>query len=523
MAQTKIIGQRKPRILIVTPEITYLPAGMGNMADKLSAKAGGLADVSASLVASLFNLGADVHVALPHYRRMFHVDVGRLISDELRTYQAHLPDSRIHLAEDRCFYYRDTVYSQGDENPHLALAFQREVINNIIPTVQPDLIHCNDWMTGLIPAAARRLGIPCLFTIHNIHTVHRCLSAIEYAGIDAAEFWKNLYYSRPPYDYFESRDTNPVDFLTSGVFASHYINSVSPTFLEEIVRGWFDFIPGQFRGEVIAKYNAGCARGILNAPDDSYNPETDPNLKVNYDARTHHAAKISNKMQFQEKVGLFKNPDAPLFFWPSRLDPVQKGPQLLTDILYKMLERYRDDNIQFAVVANGPYQQAFRDILGFHNLYGRLAVCDFDEHISRLGYASSDFTLMPSLFEPCGLPQMVAPIYGSLTVAHDTGGLHDTVELLDVGRNVGNGFPFLTYDSQGLEWAIDQAMTFYRLPTDVREAQVSRIMTDAKRRFNHRQCAAQYIKIYEEMLKRPLTELFDGGDASQNPYREGQA
>ena len=521
MPQMKNAEKRKPRILIVTPEITYLPAGMGNMADKLSAKAGGLADVSASLVARLFQLGADVHVALPHYRRMFHVDVGRLIADELRTYQAHLPDSRIHLAEDRCFYYRDTVYSQGDENPHLALAFQREVINNIIPTVQPDLIHCNDWMTGLIPAAARRLGIPCLFTIHNIHTVHRCLGEIEYAGIDAAEFWKNLFYSRPPYDYFESRDTNPVDFLTSGVFASHFINSVSPTFLEEIVRGWFDFIPGQFRNEVIAKYNAGCASGILNAPDDSYNPETDANLKVNYNAQTHHAAKISNKMQFQEKVGLFKNPDAPLFFWPSRLDPVQKGPQLLTEILYKILEKYRDDNIQFAVVANGPYQQAFRDILGFHNLSGRLAVVDFDEHISRLGYASSDFTLMPSLFEPCGLPQMVAPIYGSLTIAHDTGGLHDTVEMLDVANNTGNGFPFKFYDSEGLEWAIDRAMDFYRLPTDVREAQIARIMVDAKQRFNHEACAAEYIKIYEAMLQRPLTELFDGGDANQNPYTNG--
>ena len=103
--------ERRPRILIVTPEITYLPTGMGNMADKLTAKAGGLADVSASLVAALFDLGADVHVALPHYRRMFHVDVGQLINDELRVYKSRLPDSRIHLAEDRCFYYRDTVYS----------------------------------------------------------------------------------------------------------------------------------------------------------------------------------------------------------------------------------------------------------------------------------------------------------------------------------------------------------------------------------------------------------------------------
>ena len=162
---------KSPTILVVTPEITYLPEGMGNMANVLHAKAGGLADVSASLVGALFRQGADVHVALPHYRKMFHVDVGKLISDELRVYMSHLHNSRIHLAEDRIFYYRDSVYSSYSKDSFLqAMAFQREVINNIIPDVKPDLIHCNDWMTGLIPAAARRMGIPCLFTVHNIHT-----------------------------------------------------------------------------------------------------------------------------------------------------------------------------------------------------------------------------------------------------------------------------------------------------------------------------------------------------------------
>ena len=101
--------RKNPRILIVTPEITYLPSGMGNLAQTTNAKAGGLADVSASLVSALFELGADVHVALPHYRRMFHMDVGRLISNELRVYKSRLSDARIHLAEDWSFYYRDAV------------------------------------------------------------------------------------------------------------------------------------------------------------------------------------------------------------------------------------------------------------------------------------------------------------------------------------------------------------------------------------------------------------------------------
>ena len=113
---------RKPRILIVTPEITYLPEGMGNLAGKMSAKAGGMADVSASLVAALFDLGADVHVALPHYRRMFHMETAQLVADELRVYKSRMPDARIHLAEDRCFYYRDHVYSRGEGNAILSTA-----------------------------------------------------------------------------------------------------------------------------------------------------------------------------------------------------------------------------------------------------------------------------------------------------------------------------------------------------------------------------------------------------------------
>jgi len=500
---------KKPRILVVTPEITYLPAGMGNMANHLNAKAGGLADVSASLVAALFDHGADVHVALPHYRRMFHMDVGRLISDELRVYKSRLPDSRIHLAEDRCFYYRETVYSNyQNENPKLALAFQREVINNIIPTVQPDLIHCNDWMTGLVPAAARRLGIPCLMTVHNIHTHHVTLSAIEDAGVDAAEFWPSLYFTRVPASYEETRGNNPVDLLASGVFAAHFINTVSPTFLDEICRGWFDFIPPYFRNEIIGKRNAGCATGILNAPDDSYNPETDEALDARYTAETHAAGKRANKLAFQAKMELDVDPDAALFFWPSRLDPAQKGPQLLTDILFRMVSKFADRKLQVAVVANGQHQEAFHDVVRIHDLKDRVAVCNFDERLSRLGYAAADFILVPSLFEPCGLPQMVGAIYGTLPVVHDTGGLHDTVEHLAADGASGNGFPFKVYGSEGLAWAMEQAMAFYAQPAERRAEQIARIMRESKARFNHAVCARAYMDIYETMLNRPLVNPF---------------
>ena len=496
---------RNPRILIVTPEITYLPEGMGNMANKLTAKAGGLADVSASLVSALFELGADVHVALPHYRRMFNIDVGRLINEELRVYKSKLPDARIHLAEDRAFYYRDSVYSNyqlGD--PRFALAFQREVINNIIPSVAPDLIHCNDWMTGLVPAMARRHNIPSLFTVHNIHTYEVTVDTIEDRGIDAAEFWTNLYFCRLPMDYEESRSSNPVDLLTSGIFAAHHINTVSPTFLNEIIDGQHGFIPQHIRSQLTDKFNAGCAAGILNAPDDQFIPATDEHIPHKFNSRNHREAKSLNKVNLQERLGLEKDENAPLFFWPSRLDPAQKGCQLLAHILYDTLSEYWAENMQVVMVANGAYQEVFHDIVRRYDLHSRVAVCDFREGLSHCGYAASNFMLMPSLYEPCGLPQMIGCIYGSLPVVHDTGGLHDTVEHLDVAAGQGNGFVFKNHDDGGIKWAIDEAMRFHKLDPVEKDRHISRIMEAGRERFSHATTARQYFDIYEKMLNRPL-------------------
>lgn len=497
----------RPRVLIVTPEITYLPAGMGNFSQKTSAKAGGLADVSASLVSALFELGADVHVALPNYRRMFQGDIFNLHDKELRRYYENLPEAHIHLAQDRIFFYREKVYSgKSDEAMKLALVFQREVINHIVPRVKPHLIHCNDWMTGLLPAMARRRGIKSLFTVHNIHTQKVALSRIEESGIDAAEFWMNLYFDRAPRNYEDARANVPVDMLTSGIFAAHFINTVSPRFLSEIVDGWHSVVPPSVRRELREKHHAGCAAGILNAPDPSYDPLTDESLAARYDATNAWDAKRANKLELQKLLGLRENPDAPVFFWPSRLDPVQKGPQLFTDILYQVISKYWKQELQVVVIANGPHQQWFHHIQQHHHLASRLAVADFDEGLSRLGYAASDFMVMPSLFEPCGLPQMIAPIYGSLPVVHATGGLYDTIQHLDLANSTGNGFRFDTYDPAGLAWAIDRAMDFHALPREQREPHIRRVMLESRANFNHAEVARNYIRIYEDMLARPLVD-----------------
>lgn len=494
-----------PRILIVTPEVTYLPDRMGSFANYLTAKAGGLADVSAALVKALSEQGADVHVALPDYRSIFKDRLAPFLKKEQSTIRQIMPDDRIHLAQDRAFYYMNQVYSHyGGENTKLAVTFQREVINNIIPRVRPDLIHCNDWMTGLIPAMSRQMGIPCLFTVHNIHTVHATLAQIEDRGIDAAYFWHHLYYKQMAVDYESTRTTNPVDFLVSGVFGAHFVNTVSPTFLMEIVDGQHDFIEPALQFELANKVKAGCAVGILNAPDPSFNPSTDYHLKRMYSAGDHRKGKRENKVYLQEHLGLIKDADAPVFFWPSRLDPVQKGCQLLADIFYRVISTWWEQNLQIVFVANGDYQQVFRDIVVQHGFQNRVAVCQFDEQLEHLGYAASDFILMPSRFEPCGLPQMVAPIYGSLPVAHNTGGIHDTIHHLNIRENSGNGFIFDVYDAAGLFWAIEEAMRFYIQPGKIKSRQIERIMQESKATFTHGTTARQYIDLYEKMLQRPL-------------------
>lgn len=499
---------RNPRVLIVTPEVTYLPQGMGNIANFLSAKAGGLADVSAGLISALFQQGADVHVALPDYREIFQYNLGPLYGlyqKEIETYMKYLPEERLHLAEDRAFYYVHHVYSNyTSENLKIALAFQREVINNILPHVRPDLIHCNDWMTGLIPAYARRLGIPCLFTIHNIHTVKALLSMIEDRGIDAAKFWQYLYYERMARYYEETRESNSVDFLVSGVFASHFVNTVSPTFLQEIVSVRHGFIMPPLQQELMNKVQADCAVGILNAPDPSYDPGTDKEVYRQYGPADHVKGKRANKLYLQRHLGLIEDAAAPLFFWPSRLDPVQKGCQLVAEILYHVISRYWHQNLQVVFVANGAYQKHFLSIVDFHGLEERVSVCNFSEELSRLAYAAADFILMPSSFEPCGLPQMIAPKYGTLPVAHDTGGIHDTVMEMDVEHNTGNGFLFNVHDANGLFWAIDQAMAFYNRPRAEKSGQIKRVMIESASTFNHDVTARKYIDLYERMLKRPL-------------------
>lgn len=499
---------RDPRILIVTPEATFLPPGMGSSVQRVSARACGLGDISAALINALHKLGADVHVAIPNYRNIFRNNFKPAYEKELILHRTRLPVNRIHLAQDRSFFYHHKLFTHGDwQNVKISLAFQREVINRILPEVQPDLVHCHDWMTGLVPAMLRKLNIPCLFTLYNLHSLKLPLSDIEEGGIDAASFWRYCYYGRMPHGYEESRDTNPVDFLTSAVFSAHFVNTVSPAFLREIVEQPCGYIDPSLQTELKNKYTAGCLSAVVPAPDPSFNPATDRALYRRYDAEDHQTAKAFNKLHLQELLHLRLSTTSPLFYWPTRLDSWRSGSRLMAEVVPHFLEKYAVSGLELVFVADGDLQEHLRTMVNRIQANDRVAICDFDSRYYRLAYAGADFVLMPRYREPCGLPCKIGPRYGALPVAYDTGGNHDAVEHLDPGNNSGNGFLFKSHDKDAFLNAVNQAVSFFTLPDAVRSRQIARIMTESASRFDHRNTAIEYLALYEHMIGRPFRNL----------------
>lgn len=213
------------KILIITPEIACIPGSRDAHSKVVTAHQWQLTGMMGALIGGLNRLGADIHVAQPDYRRIF-----RFFSQNKQvTTGQKFPADKVCLSEDRVFFYSDRLDCNREwENIRISIAFQREVINTILPQVEPDLIHCHNWMTGLIPAVARELDIPCLFSVYKIDTGKSPLSYIEDMGIDAATFWQHLYFSRYPLSYEETRETNPADFLLSGIYAAHLVNIINP-------------------------------------------------------------------------------------------------------------------------------------------------------------------------------------------------------------------------------------------------------------------------------------------------------
>ena len=250
------INVAPPRILFITPEAVFRPEAGDNRTYSIDTNGADFDRFPAELVGELFDLGVDVYVAQPDFRNIFKK---RSRKDIVRKV-GNLPCDRFYLAEDRVIFYSRPMDTNSEwENIKISIAFQREVINQIIPRVQPDLIHCCDWMTGLIPAAARSYKIPCLFTVQKFDTAVSFLSYVEDRGIDAAAFWQYLYYERYPVSYEETRETNPADFLLSGVFAADFVTTSRLAFLANGCRDQKRSVRFSLWRVLAKKIESGCA------------------------------------------------------------------------------------------------------------------------------------------------------------------------------------------------------------------------------------------------------------------------
>ena len=276
----------RPRILFVTPEVAFVPERTGSHTYCIGAPSGCCGDFPAQLINDLLNLGVDVHVAQPDYRKLFEM----LSWNEQVNPNLKLPSDRVHLAEDRAFFYSNPIKTNYEwENIEISLDFQREVINQIAPRVQPDLIHCHDWMTGLIPAAAKEYEMPCLFTVQNSESAKSLLSDVEDKGIDAAAFWRRLFYDRFPGDYENTRDTNPLDLLLSGILAANYVETANFLLLPNHANGRSKAFYTCLRQVLAGRYDAGCACAMAGIPDASVNATRNKKQYCNNGPNKHHA------------------------------------------------------------------------------------------------------------------------------------------------------------------------------------------------------------------------------------------
>lgn len=480
-------------MLLCTPEVTELPEGIGNAANFVRAKGGGLADISAGLFAHLHESpDFDVHIAMPKYDRQF---VGG--ASDFRRLELDAPKwerQGIHLVSDSAFTKLDQVYEQTGSNSPVrrSLAFQRMVINRFLDTLTPDLVHCNDWMTGLIPAACRDRGIPCVFTIHNLFTLWSSPAHIDAHGIDVARLKERFWYQWFPRHNESDWHYNQVDFASSGVFSADVVNTVSPTFAEEIRSGYHDdWAPPSLISAI--KEHAHFI-GILNAPNDHVRPDVSGRGFVPFRTEDVELGKAENKARIQTEAGLEVSSDRPLLFWPHRLY-AQKNPELVLDTIELAIERHA---VQIVVVANGDrHLEARFDVLS-RRRPGSVARRRFDQGLSNLARAGSDFVLMPSRYEPCGLPQLECPRFGTLPIVRATGGLADTVTELSADR--GNGFVFREMGSEPFLAALDRAIAFFRADRSHRELTLKRIMCASLKQFSLTTTTQAYMNTYAELL-----------------------
>lgn len=436
------------------------------------AKTGGLADVAGALPCALSHLGHEVSLILPHYRQVrtsgqrvrhtgvsFQVPVGREPA-RAGVAESRLPDADVpvYLVENGTYFDRDGLYgtAKGDYPDNCArFAFFARATIEVMKRLElaPQVIHCNDWQTGLIPAYVRLLAddngeldrAGLLFTVHNL----------AYQGLFPADEMDLIGLSRDHLNMHELEFHGQLSFIKGGLVFGDVINTVSERHAHEIQQPEF----GAGLDGVLRSRSADV-HGVVNGIDYAvWNPETDPHIAASYGPTDLHGKRLC-KRELQ-RLSRLPERDVPLLAMISRLDP-QKGLDLVCEALPDLMNR----DVQFVLLGtgNGLIQKrlealgrAFPDKAAMHITY--------DNVLAHQIEAGADMLLMPSRYEPCGLSQLYSLKYGAAPIVRAVGGLADTVvnctsKTLEGGT--ANGFTFKEYSSDALLDVVRRAVTLHR-------------------------------------------------------------
>jgi glycogen synthase len=494
---------KKTAVLLIAPETGRLPNGMGPLARFISGKSGGMGDVISTLCEGLTRKGVECHLATLNLTRRFQQENN--LKDDQWDRMIHTNNPKqIHLVNSALFETLTDAYA-GNSVLNAA-EFQKSLVNQIITNIRARhngrlIIHSHDWMAGgVITANAKLQGCPVLHTIHNVHTAHIPLDLL--VSVNMEKISNFLYRS-------EDQGKVSIDCQATAIKNADLVNFVGTRFLKEIVDDQFTdrpIIPQSVRREVKVKYDYGATRTIINAPALSMYPEQGAYLTRKYGPEDDViAAKRENLIEFQKRTGLNVNPEAILLYWPSRLDPSQKGIELLEAIAQQFVAVHGDT--QIAIIGNGVgNDQTHEEICGRIACAsgGKITYQRFSEPLSMLGFAAASDVFGASLYEPCGQIDQIGNLFGATATNRDTGGYHDKIRemaLMSDGasKDSGNGFLFRDYDTGGLWYGLSKAIQFHRCSPEIRERQIKRIMKEARQRHDPERMIDGYIRIYEEL------------------------
>ena len=483
------------------------------------AKTGGLADVCAALPAQLNQLGHSTAVILPAYReaiesgqpnRRLDVQYEIPIGNKLvpgRTLQSQLPGTNVpvYLVEQDDYFDRPQLYRENGsdyrDNCERFVFFCRAVMETVRILGQPvDILHCNDWPTGLIPAYLgieyrSQQGFENIATVLTIHNM-------AYQG----QFWHwDMLLTGLDWKFFNWRQMEffgHLNLLKTGLVFADAINTVSPRYAKEIQTT----LLGCGLEGVLA-HRRDVLRGILNGVDYSiWNPMTDKCLAVNYGPDDWQVGKAACKQALGKQLDLPVAPEVPLIALIGRLAS-QKGIELLTSQLERWL---KSENVHWVVLGSGEKEYA-QSIQALARQYpGKLAArMEFSDELAHQIEAGADIFLMPSQFEPCGLNQLYSLKYGTIPVVRRTGGLADTIVDADaqsLKERTANGFSFEQFHPVALEGALRRVITAFHQP----EIWESLVQTGMRQDWSWARSASQYVSLYRETLARTKQAVCNG-------------